>query len=214
VTILAMRTAIVTRLREAFPLLATHIHSHFRTKLDSKDIHACLDNTHLAMRVAFVGNPDQDASITSGMLDMPGRWVLYLIAKDRTGKKADGGMAAMRDETLLEILPEVLRVIASDGFTLVETTTQGETETYKPKGVRSAPVYEGDPESSTSSALVWGVRFGLEMLIPPADDEDIRAFTALVTHYDLTPPEDPADYEGHDEDDFEATDNIDLPQDP
>jgi hypothetical protein len=201
-SILAMRTAIVTRLQEAFPALAEHIKPHFRTKISAEDIDRCLTHTHFAMRVSFAGVLE-DADSIDHELRAPETWVVYLIVKDRTGKKSTGDLAAMRDETLLTLLPEILRVVVDDGFEMVETTT-GDTINFKPKSVRAVPVYEGEPDESVSSALVWAIRWTETALIPPADSDDIRPFTTLTTNYELTPEDD--------ENDFEATDTITLEQ--
>ncbi len=206
-TLLAMRTAIVTRLQELFPALAPHIKTHHRTVLTSKDIDRCLDNTSLALRVNCTGgSASEDSKMYHAELCIPPVWTIWIIAKDETGKRnAEGTRGRMRDEIVLGILPEVLRAVCSDGFEMEETSEIGATTpTRRPDGVRWGPVYEGEPDDSVPSALVWAVRFTEVMFIPPADPTDLLGLATLVTNYDITPLDE--------ENDFEASDTVELDQ--
>ena len=182
-TILAMRTAIVERLQETFPTLADHIKSTFRTKISTADADHCLTNTNIAMHVAFAGVLE-DAMLVDDELQAPETWVIYILTKDGTGKNG-----VKRDVSLLTILPKLLLTICQDGFELEdepEGSDFGETTNFRPKGVRSAPVYEGEPDESVSSCLIWAVRFTETALIGPPTPADATALV-LVTHYDLAP---------------------------
>lgn len=182
-TILAMRAAIVTRLQETFPTLADHIKPTFRTKIGTEDADRCLANTNVAMRVAFAGVLE-DATLVDDELQAPETWVIYLLAKDGTGKRG-----VQRDVALLTILPLLLRTVCQDGFELADEpdgSDFGETTNFRPKGVRAAPVYEGEPDESVPSCLIWAVRFTETALIGPPTPTGLTALS-LITHYDLAP---------------------------
>jgi len=193
--ILALRKAIVKRLQEKLP--GVNVEEHRRAKFDPRDFDRCLKDRALALRVAFVGTPE-DVQLSSNDVDAPEAWAIYIAAKD----VADEQRTIHRDETIFEVLPTILRTVCSNGWDV------GDIEMSKPMKVRSAELDGGEAETSAKSTMLWGVSWLQVACIPPEQDGDIRPFLTLITKYDLTPNEDSVPEDRT----FEAEDTITLPQ--
>lgn len=193
--ILALRTAIVERLREALP--GIDVQAHPRATFGPKDLDACLRNRWIAIRVMFRGVLEEGTKASSNQTDVPEAWGLVIAAKD--GKKTPADLLP-RDEKILSILPTVLATIAADGF--LDEDDEDDVLQGLPHGIRVEEIYAGDEDGAANSAMVWGVVWNQLACIPAGTPDDLRDFLTLVTHYDLAPGD------GTDE----ASDTIPLPQ--
>jgi hypothetical protein len=172
-----MRAAIVDRLRAALSLGDAYIQEHRFSALQTEHVLPVIKNTPIGLRVAFNGSDTTEWS--SDEVDIMGMWSIYLVARDDTGTGA-----LPRDEVLLGILPAVLHVVAHSDWDADEDYEPLQHR-GKAERVRVVPLYEGTAEAK--SALIWAVQWRQLLVLPPADDADIRAFTKLITKYDLAP---------------------------
>lgn len=172
--ILAMRAAIVAKLRERFP--DTNIEEHKRTTFGAQDLSLTLKDRSIAVRVAFSGVPEE-SKWSSNEVDFPAAWSVYLCTKDISGKHP-----LPRDVIALRFLPALLLAV-SPGTWAVDFD-HGDL-----KKLRSASLFEGEAEGK--SALVWGVSW--LQSITYSDEAalaDLRPFLTLLTKYDLAPSPD------------------------
>lgn len=189
-----MRAAIVDRLRAALSLGDEYIQEHEFSTLQPEHITPCIKNTAIGLRVAFNGSEEWDWSADE--VDILGMWSVYIVAKDDTGPSA-----LPRGQVMLGLLPEILHVVAKSAW---DEGTGFEDLDYRDKAERARviPLYEGTAEAK--SALIWAVQWRQLLVLPPAESDDILAFTKLITRYDLAPKDGVID----------ASDEITLAQTP
>ncbi len=191
--ILTMRAAIVTRLRTVFP--GVNVEEHPRAEFTTKDLDAARRKGHLVMRVMFRGVFEGDTKMSSHECDVPQSWGIVVASKDGRGSSTDD---LARDVKILRVLPDLLRTVASNGWDV------GDIVMTEPRRILCNEMYAGDEDGGAQSAMAWGVTWVQTASIPPVETDDLRDFLTLVTRYDLAPGDEA----------YEASDTIDLPQDP
>lgn len=178
-TIESMRAAIVASLRRSFPALANKegaIEPHKRMEFTTADLDEALKRGAVALRVAFTGVPE-DITWSSGEVDMPTGWAVYLCTKDTVN-------AGNCDALALEIIPSLALAIAPGNWGDVTGALYA-----SPTNERAKCIYPGEVDGKTMQ--VWELTWTqvVTFVAGPDGTDPLGVFPllTLITKYDLAP---------------------------
>lgn len=186
--ILELRKSICDALKNKLHPLHQSIAEHPRSRFVTADLEQSLRNTHLAMRVAFLGvleEPSEEAALVT----LPLTFAVFIIAKD--GRKDE----LTRDQLIMGAAPEVFELVGQHPWDVADDS--GATLS-KPTRLRFIPAYQGD-EDNTASKAIWAVTWKQTLSFDALTDgsDGLRPLLEVITRYDIAPADDVI--EGEDE---------------
>lgn len=179
--ILELRKAICTALRSKFQPFDKHIDEHPRSRFVTADLELSLRNTHLAMRVAFLGVLEEPSE-ESALVTLPLTFAVFIIAKD------GGKNEKPRDVLILDVAPTVFELVGQHPWDVADDS--GATLS-KPTRLRFIPAYQGD-EDNTASKAIWAVTWKQTLSFDALTDgsDGLRPLLEVITRYDIAPADD------------------------